>query len=349
MDNPITIKDIAKMCGCGVSTVSRALNNHPDINEETRKKIMAVVKEYNFVPNNSARNLKITDSKTIAILIKGIANPFFMKMIKVIENEIRRQKYSLIIQHVDHNQDEVDVAIELEREKKLKGIIFLGGYFNHTKEKLDAISVPFVISTVNMTEQYSVNYSSIAVDDVKESYKIVDYLIKLGHKKILLISADLEDESIGKLRKVGYEKALRDNGIDFDESLIIPMSDDSDAYSMKAGFEAMEEALKRKLDFTAVFAVADAVAIGACRALADAGKKIPEDVSVVGFDGIDNAKYYSPRITTIRQPFEEMAIETTELLFKYIDGIKDSDKTSQKLFDGELVIGESTSKCKEMD
>lgn len=346
MDNPITIKDIAKMCGCGVSTVSRALNNHPDINEETRKKIMAVVKEYNFVPNNSARNLKITDSKTIAILIKGIANPFFMKMIKVMENEIRRQKYSLIIQHVDHNQDEVDVAIELEREKKLKGIIFLGGYFNHTKEKLDAISVPFVISTVNMTEQYSVNYSSIAVDDVKESYKIVDYLIKLGHKKILLISADLEDESIGKLRKVGYEKALRDNGIDFDESLIIPMSDDSDAYSMKAGFEAMEEALKRKLDFTAVFAVADAVAIGACRALADDGKKIPEDVSVVGFDGIDNAKYYSPRITTIRQPFEEMADETISLLFKYIDGTKSADEARQKLFEGELLIGESTAELK---
>lgn len=346
MDNPITIKDIAKMCGCGVSTVSRALNNHPDINEETRKKIMAVVKEYNFVPNNSARNLKITDSKTIAILIKGIANPFFMKMIKVMENEIRRQKYSLIIQHVDHNQDEVDVAIELEREKKLKGIIFLGGYFNHTKEKLGAISVPFVISTVNMTEQYSVNYSSIAVDDVKESYKIVDYLIKLGHKKILLISADLEDESIGKLRKVGYEKALRDNGIDFDESLIIPMSDDSDAYSMKAGFEAMEEALKRKLDFTAVFAVADAVAIGACRALADAGKKIPEDVSVVGFDGIDNAKYYSPRITTIRQPFEEMADETISLLFKYIDGTKSADEARQKLFEGELLIGESTAELK---
>lgn len=346
MDNPITIKDIAKMCGCGVSTVSRALNNHPDINEETRKKIMTVVKEYNFVPNNSARNLKITDSKTIAILIKGIANPFFMKMIKVMENEIRRQKYSLIIQHVDHNQDEVDVAIELEKEKKLKGIIFLGGYFNHTKEKLDAISVPFVISTVNMTEQYSVNYSSIAVDDVKESYKIVDYLIKLGHKKILLISADLEDESIGKLRKVGYEKALRDNGIDFDESLIIPMSDDSDAYSMKAGFEAMEEALKRKLDFTAVFAVADAVAIGACRALADAGKKIPEDVSVVGFDGIDNAKYYSPRITTIRQPFEEMADETISLLFKYIDGTKSADEARQKLFEGELLIGESTAELK---
>ena len=115
----ITIKDIARMCGCGVSTVSRALNNHPDINEETRNKILAVVKETNYVPNNSARNLKLTDSKTIAILIKGISNPFFMKMINIMEREIQKQKYSLIIQHVENNQDEVDVAIELEKEKRL--------------------------------------------------------------------------------------------------------------------------------------------------------------------------------------------------------------------------------------
>lgn len=348
MDNQITIKDIAKMCGCGVSTVSRALNNHPDINEETRKKIMAVVKEHNFTPNKSARNLKITDSKTIAILVKGIANPFFMKMIKVMEDEIHRQKYSMILQHVDFNQDEVEVAIELEKEKKPKGIIFLGGYFNHTKEKLEAITVPFVISTVNMTEQYSGNYSSIAVDDIKESYKIVDYLIKLGHKKILLISAAPEDESIGKLRKEGYEKALKDNGISVDEKLIVPMSADADSYSMTAGFLTMEDAIKRNLDFTAVYAISDAMAIGACRALTDAGKRIPEDVSVAGFDGIDNAKYYSPRITTISQPFEEMASASMDLLFNYINGTKSAEKARQKLFDGELVIGESTAKCSKL-
>lgn len=338
----ITIKDIARMCGCGVSTVSRALNNHPDINEETRNKILNVVKETGFVPNNSARNLKITDSKTIAVLIKGIANPFFMKMIKIMEQEIQRQKYSLILQHVEFDQDEVDVAIELEREKKLKGIIFLGGYFNHTKEKLDKINVPFVISTVNMTEEYSSNYASVAVDDVKESYKIVDYLCKLGHKKILLISADPNDESIGKLRKEGYMKALSENGIAVDENLIVPMSNDADSYSMKAGFLTLQEALNRNLDFSAVFAISDAVAIGACRALADAGKSIPGDVSVVGFDGIDNAKYYSPRITTIRQPFEDMAKASIKLLFKYIEGDKNSEELQRRLFEGELIIGEST-------
>jgi len=342
----ITIKDIARMCGCGVSTVSRALNNHPDINEETRNKILAVVKETKFVPNNSARNLKITDSKTIAVLVKGISNPFFIKMIKVLEQEIQLKKYSLILQHVELDQDEVDVAIELEREKKLKGIIFLGGYFNHTQDKLNAISVPFVLSTVNMTDKYSERFSSVSVDDEKESYKIVDYLCKLGHKRILLISADAHDESIGKLRKQGYIKALEDNGIEVDENIIVPMDPSVDSYSMESGYVTMQSVLKKGIDFSAVYAVSDAVAIGACRALADAGKRVPEDVSVAGFDGIDDTQYYYPRITTIKQPLEEIARASSRMLFKFINGEKNTDEMQHRLFDGELVIGESTAECK---
>lgn len=344
MDQPITIKDIARLCGCGVSTVSRALNNHPDINEETRNKILSVVAEYNFVPNNSARNLKLSDSKTIAILIKGISNPFFLKMINVMEREIQNQKYSLILQHVEFNQDEVEVAIELEKEKKLKGIIFLGGYFNHTKEKLDSIKVPFVISTVNMSEEFSGYYSSVAVDDIKESYKIVDYLCKLGHKRILLLSAAPDDVSIGKLRREGYIKALNDNGIDIDDNLIVPMSNEIDSYSMENGYETMKKVLEDEIDFSAVFAISDAMAIGACRALTDAGKIVPNDISVAGFDGIDNAKYYNPTITTIQQPFEEMAKASIVLLFNYINGKKETKDTQQRIFEATLVEGESTSK-----
>ena len=109
---PITIKDIAKKCGVGVSTVSRAINNHPDISEETKRMIMEVIKENNFVPNNSARNLKLVQTKTIAVLIKGIDNPFFQNMIKVFEEEIQNRKYTFILQRVDSNQDEVQVALQ---------------------------------------------------------------------------------------------------------------------------------------------------------------------------------------------------------------------------------------------
>ena len=96
----ITIKEVAKLCGVGVSTVSRAINNHPDINEETKQKVLETIQKYNYVPNNSARNLKRSDSNTIAVLIKGISNPFFSEIIQVFEREITKQKYSFVLQHV---------------------------------------------------------------------------------------------------------------------------------------------------------------------------------------------------------------------------------------------------------
>ena len=115
----ITIKDIAKLCGVGVSTVSRALNNHPDINPETKEKIMQVIKENGFVPNNSARNLKRVEAKSVAVLVKGITNPFFSDMISVIEAEIEKRGFTLVLHHVESREDEVEVALELVKEKRL--------------------------------------------------------------------------------------------------------------------------------------------------------------------------------------------------------------------------------------
>lgn len=337
----ITIKDIARICNVGVSTVSRALNNHPDINPETREKILETVREYNFVPNNSARNLKITESTTIAILVKGISNPFFMKMIKVMENEIQKHKYSLVLHHVDADANEVDIATELIKEKRLKGIIFLGGHFNHTAEELERITVPFVLSTITMSDGMLDNYSFISVNDVDESYKMVDYLINLGHRKIATITAEANDESIGKLRMQGYIKALTDNNIEVDDSLIYPMPSDKDTYTMESGYAVMTQMLKDKVDFTAVYAISDTLAIGAIKALTEAGIRVPEDVSVAGFDGIDISFFYSPSITTIQQPFEDMAKETVKSLFKEIEH---SGTHMQKLVSGKLIVGGSTRK-----
>ena len=136
----ITIKEVAKLCGVGVSTVSRAINNHPDINEETKQKVLETIQKYNYVPNNSARNLKRSDSNTIAVLIKGISNPFFSEIVQVFEREITKQKYSFVLQHVEEFEDEVDIAIQLEKEKRLKGIVFLGGLSYHTEKKLKQLT-----------------------------------------------------------------------------------------------------------------------------------------------------------------------------------------------------------------
>lgn len=116
-----TIKDVAKMCGVGVSTVSRAINDHPDINPETKERIMDAIRESGYVPNDSARNLKRVDAKAIAVLVKGIANPFFTSMITVIEQECKKRHYSMELSHIEADEDEVDVAQKVVKEKRLRG------------------------------------------------------------------------------------------------------------------------------------------------------------------------------------------------------------------------------------
>ena len=342
MEN-ITIKDIARICGVGVSTVSRAINNHPDINADTKKLVMDTIREYNYVPNNSARNLKRSESRSIAVLVKGISNPFFSKMIRVIERGTYEKGYSMVLQHVDEHSDEVDVALQLIKEKRLKGIIFLGGYFSHTQEELDQLTVPCVLSTVGRIKPEDVSdnglFSVVCVDDYKESYKLVDYLCSIGHKRIAIIAADESDKSIGQLRLRGYKKALEDHHIPVDEELIQRMPEGVDTYSMEAGYIAAGDLIRSGKDFTALYAISDAMAVGACKAFRDAGKSIPEDCSIAGFDGLDYAAFYNPSMTTIQQPVEDMAKATLKILF---DMIKRRKKCIQQVFEARLFIGGST-------
>ncbi len=341
----MTIKDIARMCGVGVSTVSRAINNHPDINEETKAMIMKVIKDSDYVPNNSARNLKRSDAKAIAVLVKGITNPFFSSMIKIMEEEIQKKKYTLVLHHIEPYEDEVDVAFTLIKEKRLRGIVFLGGFFTQTEEKLSKLQVPFILSTIGGIPE-TINkktYSSVSVDDVKEGYRAVDFLCKNGHKKIATITTPKSDQSIGKLRLEGYYKALTDHHIDINPNLICTMKGNLEEYSMQNGYEVTRELLESKEEFTAIFAISDLLAIGACKALLDAGKRIPEDYSVIGFDGIEMGRFYNPSITTIKQPVDEMAMETIRILF---DVIKQNTKHRHKIFPGELVLRQSTKSIK---
>ena len=149
----------------------------------------------------------------------------------------------MVLQHVDYDEDEVEVALKLVKEKRLRGIIFLGGYLVHSEEKLAQLHVPFILSTTGMLPKgFSRNtYSSVAVDDTKESYKMVDYLCKNGHKDIAILCARKTDASIGKLRLEGYKKALKDNGIEVREELILPMRSDLEDYSLENGYMVTKE------------------------------------------------------------------------------------------------------------
>lgn len=334
----VTIKDIARICGVGVSTVSRAINDHPDINRETKEKIQAAIREYNYVPNNSARNLKRIESNTIAVLIKGIYNVFITDMVTEGEQYIKYTQYSLHLQQVYPEEDEVDIAIELVKEKRLKGIIFLGGFFNHSADKLKLIEVPYIMMTVSPSPRISGMCSSVYVDDEIESYKMVDYLYKQGHRKIALITTPESERSIGYLRAKGYFRALRDNGIEPDERLVRRMEENTWEFSISSGYQVTKQLLKDNVDFTALYACSDYAAIGACKAIFEAGKSVPGDYSVAGYDGLEIGRYYNPSITTISQPIHEMLGKTFELLLDEINGQKSHQTIN---FSGKMLIGGS--------
>ena len=342
----ITIKDIAKRCGVGISTVSRAINNHPDINPATREMIMQVIGETGFIPNNSARNLKRTDAKCIAVLVKGIANPFFGSMIKIIEEETQQNRYALVLRHVEAYEDEVDVALELAKEKRLRGIVFLGGQFTHSEEKINKLNIPFIFSTIGIDSSDSIGkaeFSSIAVDDRLESRKMTEYLLDLGHRNIAFITEGPE-EAIGRKRIEGYREAFVNRSVPVQEQLICYVQDEMDHFSMENGYITAKKLLETGEIVTAVYAASDSLAIGVCRAVLEAGLRIPEDISVAGYDGIDLGEYYNPKLTTIKQPVEEMARKTICLLLDIIAG---REEHQQIIFPAELVVRESTGRCEE--
>lgn len=315
----LNIKDIARIAGVGVSTVSRVLNNHPDVKDETRQKILEVMNNYSYVPNNSARNLKRNTSNNIGVLVKGIHNPFFSKMIKSIEEEIDKEGYSMILHYNESNNNDIEAAIELIKEKKLKGLICLGGDFeNLDKQELINLKTPIVLASTYVIEKANKTlFSSVIIENKEAAYKAVDYIASLGHKKIGIITTGEEDRTIGKLRFEGYKKALEKNSIEFNENFV-----EIGEYTFESGFAAMNKLLDKKIDLTAVFVTTDIMAIGASKAILARGLKIPGDISIVGFDGIDYSLYFHPSLTTVVQPVEEMGKKSIDLLFDILKNKK---------------------------
>lgn len=335
-----TIKDIAKACGVGVSTVSRAINNHPDINPVTKKNILDKIAEMDYVPDHSARNLKKVETDTVAVLIKGIANPIFHQMLDIIQSEILAKDYSFILKKVGFDEDEIEIANSIIREQKIKGIVFLGGIFAYTEERLKTITVPYVLSTISPYNSIDGTiYSAISVDDIMESSRMMEYLVSLGHRKIAILLAKKEDVGVGYLRFNGYKQVLKRHNIPINWNLVVYSEGNGDFFSMENGYTLTKKLIESGEKFTAIFAISDRMAIGAIKALAENGMTVPDDVSVAGFDGLDIAHFYNPSITTIKQPVEDMARETIKQLFMLING-----KTTNKhmIFEGEIVEGEST-------
>ena len=334
----MNIRDIAKISGVGVSTVSRVLNNHPDVKESTRERVLAVIRESNYVPNNSARILKQNNTKNIGVLVKGVFNPFFSELINVIGSKINEKNYTMILQQNDYVlEHEVENIISFVKEKRLQGIICLGGNFiDLDEDSFKNIDVPVVLTSVNTVSPLGRDkYSTVGIDNLQASYSATEYLIKKGHTNIALMIGEENDFCVSWWRYKGYIKALREYDIEVnDDNLLIG------DYDTKKAYEETLKFLKRRKDITAIFAISDFMAIGAARAVVDSGLVVGKDVSILGFDGMDISCYYNPGISTIKQPKKELAEKSVEILFELLKG---NGENKHILLDTELLERESSS------
>ena len=224
----------------------------------------------------------------------------------------------MVLHQIPVGADEISAGATLVRSKRLKGLIFLGGRFDYSRAEGDAIGIPFVCCT--NTNQFgdldkSV-YSSVSIDDYAEGYKATKLLIDHGHTKIAVLLDSVRDHSISELRYAGYRQALVDAGIPLDEDLVLETVD----FTMSAAYARTLAALGERPDITAIFAVADSMAIAAMKALHNVGFGVPGACSVVAIDGIEISQYTIPTLTTLVQPQETLGEEAFKTLLDVIEG-----------------------------
>ena len=286
-----------------MATVSRVLNNRPDVSPEARAKVKAVLEAHNFTPNNNARHLKQPSSTSIAIVVKGTLNTMFSHILEFMQTRIEGAGYTASIYYLDEEANELDQAKQICRERKPLGLLFLGGSVNRFRTEFSSISLPSVLVTNSAGSLAFENLSSVSTDDTAGASCAVSYLMDRGHTRIGVLGGNLELSYTSQLRYLGCIQAFSERGIPFQEELQYQAG----RFSYQSAYETANQLLDRMTDLTAIFAMSDVIAIGAIRAIRDRGLRVPEDISVIGFDGIDLARYYDPKLTTIRQQQDRLA------------------------------------------
>lgn len=311
----MTIKDIARISGYGIGTVSRVINNQTGVSDVAREKILRVIEENGFEPNVNAKHLKMAAKSAVVVIIKGNQNMLFADIVERIQNQLAGYDEDVIVEYIDEDGDEIEYAIKLIRSVNPKGIMFLGANLALFDERVEEMKIPGVIITTSGESLGNDNISSITIDDTAATYDMTKYLLEKGHRHIGVIGGQVSEKQISFNRYEGCKRAIDEwQHDDQTEFTYIPCR-----YSMKAGYEATKRLLKEHPEITAVMGLSDTIAIGAMRAAVDLGKHIPEELSVAGFDGIETAGYCIPRLTTIKQNTETMASRSVDIMLKHIN------------------------------
>ena len=310
----MTIKDLAAQTGYSVGTISRVLNNQPHVSDLAREIILKAAEESGFQLNENARQLKQQQSNSLLVICKGNYNELFDALLIVIQSRVAHTQYTLIVDYIDESENEVRRALRLCREKKPQGILFLGGNEDHFQESFHQIHVPCVLVTSSAAHLSFDNLSSVTSDDTLAAAMAIEGLLELGHRNVAVIGGHRTYSDITRLRYQGCVQAFLEKGISFREEQY-----ETARFTFVEGYRAARALLQRNPELTALFAMSDVMALGAIRALADAGKRVPEDISVIGFDGLQIGEYTLPRLSTVAQAVEQLAERSMDLLLRSIE------------------------------
>ena len=310
----MTIKDLAEKTGYSVATISRVLNNHANVSPKARDEITRAVEESGFQLNTNAKQLKQT-AHSILVVVKGTSNELFGEMVETIQNLVAQTQYPLYVDYMDEDNNEVLHAIQLCREKKPLGILFLGGNSQNFLKDFDKIQIPCVLVSNDASGLPFQNLSSVCTDDRQAARCAMNSRIALGHRKFVIVGGDREISDTGRLRYEGCIQAFQSHGIEYDEELDYR----GVRFSYQDGYDATQQLIASGRSFTALFAEADVIAIGAIRALHNNGLRVPQDVSVMGFDGLPLGSFMVPQLSTVAQSAQAMAQRSVSLLIERIE------------------------------
>ncbi|CDF59022.1 LacI family DNA-binding transcriptional regulator [Thermobrachium celere] len=329
----VTINDIAKMAGVSKTTVSMVFNNKDEnISRETREKILNIAKELNYIPNSIARSLATKKSYSIGIILPDITNPFFSEIARAIEDEANKLGYNVVLCNTDNKVKKEEEYVKLLISKLIDGIIFIAG--GESKRSIDLIknnNIPFVLVD-RYIDGYEECYGVFCknYDGVVEG---VEYLLSKNKRNIVFVNGP-KDLEISRQRFQGYKDTMMKYGL-FKEKLVY----ESD-FTLEGGKIVTQRIINELKDFDAIFYSNDVMAFGGIKVLLRNGFKIPEKISIMGFDNIQISQFIEPELTTIAQPIYDMGKRACSLLIDIINGEENIEKVYY--FMPKLIIRSTT-------
>jgi len=314
-----SIKDIAQEASVSISTVSHVINKTKYVTDKTKERVNKAIKKLNYRPNIIARGLRTKSTRTIGVLLPDISQPFFAQVVKGIEEAARIRNYTLILGCTFYDIDEEERQMNSMIDQSIDGIIFFCGYdtYEHIKKLYDS-NIPVVVLDRELSDK---EIPSVLIDNVLAMEKAVQYLYDIGHREIGYITFPYENQTTIRRRYEGYCNALRKNRLPYNPDFVI-IDDQLRLDELKGTYVAIKKKIEEQKIPTAIITLADFLALGAMKALKEIGYRIPEDISVMGFNNEIICAFSDPTLTTVKQPKKLMGETAANLLLDIVEGKK---------------------------